>query len=45
VQSFHEELSWILVALGVQTGVHGVPPQQFSVRKAINAFIVEKLAV
>ncbi|AIY40374.1 hypothetical protein LT85_1216 [Collimonas arenae] len=29
---------------GVQTGVHGLPPQQFSVRNWINPFIAVKLA-
>jgi hypothetical protein len=45
VQAFHGQSSSMTEQAGVQTGVQGLPPQQFSVRKASSSFIAEKLAV
>jgi hypothetical protein len=45
VQAFHDDLRDVLAVTGAQVGPQSSPPQQFSVRNAIRAFMVVKFAV
>ncbi|AMO96584.1 hypothetical protein CFter6_3969 [Collimonas fungivorans] len=44
MQAFHDEAPSVVAQAGLQVGMQGSPPQQFSVRNANNSFMVAKLA-